>query len=96
MNEEIEKLRKSIKAYKAILVLVLLLLLVLVAAVGVGGFYLYNMSQELIPATRKLVEVDWTRLYDQVLKVDPFELKAEIENISADVEAIKQAISTFH
>ena len=94
--EEMEKLRKSIKAYKALLVLVLLLLVVLIAAVGAGGFYLYRMSQELIPATRKLVEIDWTRLYDQVLKVDPFELKAEIENISADVEAIKQAISTFH
>ena len=96
MNEEIEKLRKSIRGYKVLLVLVFLLLLVLIAAVGVGGFYFYKMSQDLIPATRKLVEIDWTRLYDQVLKVDPFELRAQIENIGADVEAIKQAISTFH
>ena len=96
MNEEIEKLRKSIRGYKVLLVIVLLLLLVLMAGMGVGGYLVYRFSQDIIPATRKLVEIDWTRLYDQVLKVDPFEIKAQIENIGADVEAIKQALSTFH
>lgn len=96
MADDIEKLRKSVRVNRIIIMITFLLILLLIAVIGVGGFYIYRLSQQMIPVARKFSEVDWTRMYDQITKVDPFDLKEEMDTIMADVATIKETLATFH
>ena len=95
MAEDIEKLRKSVRVNRVLISIIFLLLVLLIAAIGVCGFYAYKISQQMIPIARKFSEIDWTRLYDQATKIDPFELKDTINEVKSQVDSIAQAVESI-
>ena len=95
MNEDIAKLRRSIKVNRVILIIILILFLCILAGIGAVGFYAYKMSQQYIPLVRKFTEVDWTLLSDRISRLNPADLNDKIEGVLADVDSIKQSLETI-
>jgi len=96
MTEDIEKLKKSARINRALLIILIILFLVIIAGLGVVALYAYNMTQKYMPIARKLTEIDWTLMSDRISRLNPADLHDKIDTIQADLDAIKEALATFH
>ena len=96
MTDENAKLARGIRVNRILLVIILLLFLCIIAGIVAVGLYAYNMSQQMLPLVRKFGEIDWTLMSDRISRLNPAELTDKIDNIEADVSAIKEALATFH
>ena len=96
MADDIEKLRRSVRVNRALIVIILLLFLLIIAGFCFGGFYLYKLSQEYLPLIRKFSETDWTLMSDRISRLNPADLHDKIDALQEELTAIREALSTFH
>ena len=96
MADDIEKLRRSVRVNRALIVIILLLFLLIIAGFCFGGFYLYKLSQEYLPLIRKFSETDWTLMSDRISRLNPADLHDKIDALQEELAAVRAALSTFH
>ncbi len=96
MADDIEKLRRSVRVNRALIVIILFLFLLIIAGFCFGGFYLYKLSQEYLPLIRKFSETDWTLMSDRISRLNPADLHDKIDALQEELTAIREALSTFH
>lgn len=96
MADDIEKLRRSVRVNRALIVIILLLFLLIIAGFCFGGFYLYKLSQEYLPLIRKFSETDWTLMSDRISRLNPADLHDKIDALQEELAAVREALSTFH
>ena len=96
MADDIEKLRRSVRVNRALIVIILLLFLLIIAGFCFGGFYLHKLSQEYLPLIRKFSETDWTLMSDRISRLNPADLHDKIDALQEELAAVREALSTFH
>lgn len=96
MADDIEKLRRSVRVNRALIVIILFLFLLIIAGFCFGGFYIYKLSQEYLPLIRKFSETDWTLMSDRISRLNPADLHDKIDALQEELTAIREALSTFH
>ena len=95
MTEDIAKLRRSVKLNRILIVIMILLFLIIIAGMAVVGLYAYKISQQMIPVTRKFMEIDWTWMFDQISAIDVPEMRQKLSGIMESVESVKQSVEAL-
>ena len=92
MTEDIAKLRRSVRVNRVLIVILLLLLFLIIAGMAVVGLYAYRISQQMIPVTRKFMEIDWTWMFDQISAIDVPEMKGKLDSVKESVDALSASL----
>ena len=95
MTEDIAKLRRSVRVNRVLIVILLLLLFLIIAGMAVVGLYAYRISQQMIPVTRKFMEIDWTWMFDQISAIDVPEMKGKLDSVMETVASVKETVDAL-
>ena len=95
MTEDMAKLRRSIRVNRILILVVLLLFVIIIVGMGVVGLYAYRFSQQMIPVTRKFMEIDWTWISDQISRADIADMSDKVKAMEANLASLKESVEAI-
>lgn len=95
MTEDMAKLRRSVKVNRILILVILLLFVIIIAGMGVVGLYAYRFSQQMIPISRKFMEIDWTWISDQISRADIADMSDKVKAMEANLASLKESVEAI-
>ena len=95
MTEDMAKLRRSVRVNRILILVILLLFVIIIAGMGVVGLYAYRFSQQMIPISRKLMEIDWTWISDQISRADIADMSDKVKAMEANLASLKESVEAI-
>ncbi|MBO4823792.1 MAG: hypothetical protein J5487_00195 [Lachnospiraceae bacterium] len=95
MTEDMAKLRRSVRVNRILILVILLLFVIIIAGMGIVGLYAYRFSQQMIPISRKFMEIDWTWISDQISRAELADMSDKIKAMEANIASLKESIDAI-
>lgn len=95
MTEDMAKLRRSVRVNRILILVILLLFVIIIAGMGIVGLYAYRFSQQMIPISRKFMEIDWTWISDQISRAELTDMSDKIKAMEANIASLKESIDAI-
>ena len=95
MTDDMAKLRRSVRVNRILILVILLLFVIIIAGMGIVGLYAYRFSQQMIPISRKFMEIDWTWISDQISRAELADMSDKIKAMEANIASLKESIDAI-